>query len=227
MERHIVAMGGRTDALEDFVLGLARGPRVCFLPTAQGDDPYAIVLFYEQLGARCEATHLRLFGIPRGDVRELLLAQDAIYVAGGNTANMLAVWRAQGVDRVLREAWEAGVVLCGWSAGANCWFEASVTDSFGSDLVGMEDGLGFLPGSFCPHYDSEESRRPVYTQLVANGFPPGYAADDGVALHFVGTELAEAVGSREGALAYGVGPDGETPLETRLLSGGLSAARAT
>jgi dipeptidase E len=217
MERHIVAMGGRTDALEDFVLEVARGPRVCFLPTAQGDDRDAIVTFYERLGARCNATHLRLFGIPRVDVREHLLAQDAIYVAGGNTANMLAVWAAQGIDAVLREAWEAGIVLGGWSAGANCWFEASVTDSFGSDLAGMEEGLAFLPGSFCPHYDSEERRRPVYTQLVANGFPPGYAADDGVALHFVGTELAEAVGSRDDARAYGVGPHGETPLETRVL----------
>jgi dipeptidase E len=217
MERHIVAMGGRSDALETFVLELAHGPRVCFVPTAQGDDRDAIVMFYERLGSRCDATHLRLFGIPRRGVREHLLAQDAIYVAGGNTANMLAVWRTQGVDSVLREAWEAGVVLCGWSAGANCWFEASITDSFGSDLAGMEDGLGFLPGSFCPHYDSESSRRPVYTRFVADGFPPGYAADDGVAVHFVGTQLAEAVGSREGALAYRVSPDGERPLETKAL----------
>ena len=140
---------------------------------------------------------------------------------------MLAVWRMQGVDRVLREAWEAGVVLCGWSGGR----ELLVRGERHRLVRGRprRDGeRARVPSRLLlPHYDSEESRRPVYTRLVANGFPPGYAADDGVALHFVGTELAEAVGSRDGALAYGVGPDGETPLETRRLSGGLSAARAT
>lgn len=98
-----------------------------------------------------------------------------------------------------------------------CWFEASVTDSFGPQLEGMRDGLGFLPGSACPHYDGEERRRLVYTELVANGFPPGYAADDGVALHFVGTELREVVAVSEGARAYRVEPGSETPLDSRVL----------
>src|ERR671937_688425 len=139
-------------------------------------------------------------------------------VCGGNTANMLAVWRVHGFDRVLREAWEAGVVLTGWSAGMICWFEASVTDSFGPQLEGMRDGLGFLAGSACPHYDGEELRRPVYTKLVADGFPPGVAADDGVGIHFVGTELAEVVSVRNGAGAYRVGPGGdEQRLGARLL----------
>jgi dipeptidase E len=216
MGRHIVAMGGHATALEDYVLALAAGPRVCFLPTAQGDDPATIVTFYEQLGARCEGTHLRLFGVPPSNLRELLLAQNAIYVAGGNTASMLATWRAHGIDRILREAWDAGIVLCGWSAGANCWFEASVTDSFGPELAGMSEGLGLLPGSFCPHY-SDESRRAVYALLLDEGFPPGYAAEDGVALHFVDTELVEVVSAQDGARGYRVDSEGKTPLETRVL----------
>ena len=99
---------------------------------------------------------------------------------------MLAVWRVHGFDAILREAWEAGVLLCGWSAGMICWFEAGITDSFGPQLEGMSDGLGFLPGSACPHYDGEEWRRPVYTRLVGEGFPPGIALDDGVAAHYAG-----------------------------------------
>jgi peptidase E len=216
MGRHVVAMGGHAAALEDYVLELARGPRVCFVPTAQGDDPAGVVLFYERLGARCEATHLRLFGIPQDGLRELLLAHDAIYVAGGNTANMLAVWRVHGIDAVLREAWEAGIVLCGWSAGGNCWFEASVTDSYGPELRGMRDGLGLLEGSFCPHY-SDESRRFAYARLVGEGFPPGYAADDGVALRFEDGELVEVVSAQEGHHGYRVEPGGQTQLDTRLL----------
>ncbi len=108
--------------------------------------------------------------------------QDVIYVSGGNTANALAVWRLHGVDLALRAAWERGAVLGGVSAGANCWFECCVTDSFGIALDPLHDGLGLLPGSFCPHYDGEERRRPVYRSLVDGGFPPGYAADDGAAL---------------------------------------------
>ena len=109
-----------------------------------------------------------------------MLAQDVIFVSGGNTANLLAIWRAHGFDEIIREAWEQGIVLAGSSAGMICWFEAGVTDSFGPQLEGMRDGLGFLPGSACPHYDGEEQRRPVYTRLVANGFPAGMAADDAV-----------------------------------------------
>ena len=217
MGRHVVAMGGHARALEDYVLGLARGPKVCFLPTAEGDDPWGIVLFYEQLGARSEATHLRLFDVPPADIRGLLMSQDVIYVAGGNTASMLGTWRAHGVDEILREAWEAGIVLCGWSAGANCWFEASVTDSFGPVLAGMSDGLGLLPGSFCPHYD-DESRRAVYALLLSEGFPAGYAAENGVALHFDGNELVEVVAAEDGVRGYRVGTGGEEALETRVLA---------
>ncbi len=146
-----------------------------------------------------------------------MLAQDVIYVSGGNTANALAVWRVHGFDEFLREAWEGGALLCGWSAGMICWFEASVTDSFGPDLAGMRDGLGILPGSACPHYDSEERRRPVYTRLVREGFPPGIACDDAAAALFEGTALTEVVARAPGARAYRVGPDGEEPLEARVV----------
>ena len=138
-------------------------------------------------------------------------------MSGGNTANALALWRLHGIDRALRDAWDRGAVLGGVSAGANCWFEACVTDSFGLDLALLEDGLAFLPGSFCPHYDGEELRRPVYRKLVDEGFTPGYAADDGAALHFVGSELREVVASRPDARAYRVESGSETPIDARLL----------
>jgi peptidase E len=144
-----------------------------------------------------------------------------IWVGGGNTANLLAIWRLHGVDTAMREAWEAGVVLAGSSAGMICWFEASITDSFGPQLAPLDDGLGFLPGSACPHYDGEERRRPVYRAAVAGGFPGGYAADDHAALRFEGTELVECVAGREGASAWSValedGEVAERALPTRMV----------
>ena len=130
--------------------------------------------------------------------------QEVIYVGGGNTANMLAIWRVHGVDAVLRDAWRAGVVLAGLSAGAICWFSHGVTDSFGTDLTAFDGGLALLEGSFCPHYDGEELRRPRYQELVAAGLPGGWGCDDGVALVFEGDALREVVSSRQGAGAYRV-----------------------
>jgi peptidase E len=130
---------------------------------------------------------------------------------------MLAIWRLYGFDEVLREAWQSGIVLAGWSAGMICWFEAGVTDSFGPQLEGMRDGLGFLSGSACPHYDGEALRRPVYDKLVRDGFPPGIALDDSAGAHYVGTELHAVLASSANARGYRVGPDGEQPLETRIL----------
>jgi len=165
----------------------------------------------------CEPDRIRLFGIPDQPV-ERLAEQDVIYVSGGNTANALAIWRVHGVDVALRDAWEGGAVLGGWSAGANCWFEDSVTDSYGPRLRELGSGLGVLAGSFCPHFDGEPERRPTYTRLVRDGvLPPGYAADDDAAFHFEGTELREVVSQREGARGYRVGADGETALEPRRL----------
>jgi peptidase E len=217
-ERQIVAMGGSPDdALLDYVLGLARGTRVLYVPTAGMENPAYTVAWYERLSGRATMTHLHFHPWPVTVMRELALEHDVILVPGGNTANALAIWRTHGFDEVLREAWEAGVLLTGSSAGMICWFEHGVTDSFGRQLAPMEC-LGFLPGSACPHYDSEELRRPVYTQLVAKGFPAGVAADDDVALHYAGTELREVVTTREEATAYRVTSDGEEALEARLLT---------
>jgi dipeptidase E len=224
----IVAMGGLSSVdaerrlLEDYFLGFAgrERPRVLFVPTAVADDAEQTLQAYSQLGDRAQVSHVSFFPWPPPDLRRLALDQDVIFVSGGNTANALAIWRAHGFDEILREAWEAGVVLAGWSAGMICWFEAGVTDSFGPQLEGMRDGLGFLPGSGCPHYDAEGQRRPVYTKLVAAGFPPGLAADDCVALRFDGAELAEAVTARPGAGAYRVSPEGEEAIEARVLFSG-------
>jgi peptidase E len=213
----IVAMGGfPDDTLLDYVLEIAGGKRVLYVPTAGMEDPSTTVWWYGRLRERARMTHLHFSPWPPGDLRELALGQDVIVVTGGNTANALAIWRAHGFDEILREAWEHGVVLTGWSAGMICWFEHGVTDSFGPELAAMEC-LGFLPGSACPHYDGEERRRPVYTQLVADGLPGGLAADDDVALHYVGRELRKVVTTREGATAYRVGREGEDRLEAVLL----------
>jgi len=216
--------------LDDYVLALARTsravarPRIAFVATASGDSADYIARFYAAFEQRAEASHLALFDRTVTDVERYLVDQDVIYVGGGNTANLLAVWRVHGVDRAMRAAWEAGVVLAGLSAGSLCWFEAGTTDSFGSgQAVPLRDGLGFLTGSHCPHYDGEAARRPSYQALVAAGsLPAGSAADDGAALVFEGDRLVEVVSSRPAALAYRVepGPNGgwvEQPLETRYL----------
>lgn len=214
---------GTVPPIVDYVLELTGRPRprVCLIPTAKGDAPENIVAFYDRFPpGRAERSHLALFDRTVRDIRAFLLNQDVLWVGGGNTANMLAVWRVHGVDRVLREAWEAGIVLCGGSAGSLCWFECGTTDSFDlNELQPLFDGLGFLPGSHSPHYDGEEQRRPLYHRLIAEGFPGGYAVDDDAAIHFVGTEVAEVVSAREGATAYRVelrdGQVRERPLQAK------------
>jgi dipeptidase E len=213
----ILGMGGYPDdALLDHALGLARGRRILYVPTAGAESAPMTLLWYERLRGRAELTHLNFFPWPPAELREVVLEQDVIVVSGGNTANALAIWRVHGLDELLREAWQNGILLAGWSAGMICWFEQGVTDSFGPELAAM-DCLGFLPGSACPHYDGEERRRPVYTELVAGGLAPGVAADDDVGVHFVGTELREVVTSRAGATAYRVSAHGEEQLDARLL----------
>jgi dipeptidase E len=218
-DRHIVALGGGDPGpVLDYVLGLVRqAPRLLWVGTAGAEDPWSALQIHDRFQGRADLRRVEFFPWPPDDLRELVLSQDGILVGGGNTANMLAIWRVHGFDALLRDAWEKGIVLTGWSAGMICWFEAGVTDSFGPQLAGMPDGLGFLPGSACPHYDDEELRRPLYRRLVDGGFPPGYAADAGVGLHFVATELTEVVSSREGATAYRVEPGSETPLRPKLL----------
>jgi dipeptidase E len=203
--RRIVAMGGGGFApapanwlLAEFVLSLARvsRPRVCYLPTASGDPAANIANVYRALTPLdCVPTDLTLFERKVDDLESFVLSQDVIYVGGGSTANLLAIWRVHGLDRILRRAWDEGVVLCGVSAGMNCWFEGSVTDSFNvAKLAALPDGLGFLSGSCCPHYDGEALRRPAYEGYVATGeLPDGWAVDDGAALVFAGEEFHEAV----------------------------------
>jgi peptidase E len=207
----------------DLAVALAGGPqrpRICYLGTATGDDPSRVAGFYGAFAGRnVTVSHLSLFTMPTvPDVRAHLLAQDVVWVGGGSVANLLAVWRVHGLDEVFREAWAAGVVLGGVSAGSLCWHIGGTTDSFGPDLRPVTNGLALLPYSNGVHYDSEEQRRPLYQQLVAAGtLPPGYATDDGVGLVYRGTELAEAVSDRPGKAAYRVhrGPDGQA-VENRI-----------
>jgi dipeptidase E len=214
--RRLVAIGGggfsmepANPLLDEFVLSLARSspPRVCFLPTASGDAEGYVARFYRAFSALdCRPTDLQLFNRTIDELEPFVLAQDVVYVGGGNTASMLAVWRAHRLDGLLARAWAAGVVLCGVSAGMNCWFAQSVTDSFGTGkLAPLSDGLGLLPGSCCPHYDGEEQRRPAFHRLIGSGeLSGGWAADDGAALVFFGTSLHEVVSSRASAAAYRV-----------------------
>jgi len=229
--RKVVAMGGGGWMMDDplldrFVTGLVRAdrPKICFIPTASGDHPASEGFFDAFPADRFEASILWLFNREVADIDAFLGAQDIVYVGGGNTVSMLAVWRAHGVDAALRAAYDAGVVMAGISAGANCWFEACTTDSFQLGRADpLRDGLGFVTGSFTPHYDAEPARRPAVLELVGSGgLPAGYACDEFAAVHLVDGELREAVTSRAGARAFRVdavdGATRETPLNVRLLA---------
>jgi peptidase E len=236
--RHIVATssggfvpddryGARPGPLMRYVAELsgASTPRVCAIHTATGDDVARRAGFYAAVaGVGWRPSHLALIPMPNvGDLREHLLAQDVIWVGGGSVAALMVVWRLHGLDVVLREAWEAGVVLTGGSAGSLCWHTGGTTDSFGPELRPWTDGLGLVAGSTCPHYDSEARRRPLYQQLVRDGaLDPGVATDDGVGLHYVhdGTHDAqpEAIADRPDAFAWRVDRDGETQVVPRQLT---------
>jgi dipeptidase E len=197
--------------LDERLLGLTgvERPRVCFLPTASGDADHYIVRFYRAFSAsRCEPSHISLFrretGV--GDPGAHLLAQDLVYVGGGSLTSLLGMWRAHGVDLMLREAWQAGVVLCGGSAGSLCWFAEAVS-SFHEGPPRCLQGVGLLPWSNAVHYREEPGRRAAFTEAIASGMAPGYGVEDGAALHFVGTELKEVVCSRPGARAAYVSAD--------------------
>lgn len=206
--------------LDDYVLGLARAerPRVCFLPSASGDADHYIVRFYRAFSAhRCEASHISLFRREQGpeDLRRHLLSQDLIYVGGGSVVSLLGVWRAHGLDLILREAWEAGVVLCGLSAGSLCWFAEAVTGFHGEPR--RLEGLGLLPFSNCVHYEPEQSsRRQAYHRFLREGMRGGYAAEDGAALHFLDQELSRVVASRPQAHGYRLDVSGQRVVEMRI-----------
>jgi peptidase E len=215
MRQRIAALGGggfsmepRNLRLDRWLLSLSgkRRPRVLFVPTASGDSVRYIARFHRAFAKlECEHEHLQLFGRTVRDLRSFVLRQHVVYVGGGNTASMLGVWRVHGLDAVLREAHENGALLCGVSAGANCWFEASLTDSFGLPYRALHDGLGLAPGSFCPHYDGEGDRRLAYRRAVGRGeLPAGWAAEDGVAVLFENGSVADIVASRRGRSAYRV-----------------------
>jgi dipeptidase E len=191
--------------LDDYALSVtgAERPRVCFLPSASGDADHYVVRFYRAFAApRCEPSHISLFRRDHGpaDLRAHLLAQDVVYVGGGSVLSLLGVWRAHGVDEILREAWEAGVVMCGVSAGSLCWFREGVTAFHGP--AQRYAGLGLLPWSNTVHYDAERCREGEYRRLLRAGMTRGYAAEDGAALHFVGERLHRVVSSRPAARAF-------------------------
>jgi len=222
--RRILACGGRQlyyPGLTRYLFSLARAkrPKVLLIPTASGDETGYRLLFYQRLaGLDCEPSHLELFQRSVDDLDALIRAQDIVMVSGGNTANMLAIWRLHGVDRALRAAYAEGTVLTGWSAGCICWFEDGTTDSFTPELGPLHDGLGILKGSASPHYDSEERRREVYHREIAAGLPAGIALEDGVAALYEDERLVEVVTGRDGGRAFEVDRAGERPIPARLVS---------
>ena len=230
----IVAFGGGgfsmeagNGLLDDYVLACTgvEHPKVCFLPSASGDADHYVVRFYRAFSpSRCEPSHVSLFRRDKGaglgcDLAEHLLDQDLIYVGGGSVVSLMGVWRAHGLDEVLRECWRRGVVLCGLSAGSLCWFDEAVTAFHGPPQ--RVAGLGLLPYSNCVHYDGEPARRESYHRFLSDGMAPGYAAGDGAALHFRGDSLAHVVSSRPSASAYWVqeaaGELSEVALDVRWL----------
>lgn len=230
-KRQIIAMGGGGFSMEPDNLLLDRyviaqtdkaRPRVCFIPTASGEAQEYIINFYKAYTALgCEPSYLSLFRLPTADLEGYLLEKDVIYVGGGNTRSMLALWREWGIDAILRKAYAAGIVLAGISAGANCWFQECSTDSVPGELRVLA-GLGMAAGSFCPHYDGEAQRRPSLHRMIAEErLIAGYAADDGAAVHLVDDALFGTVSSRPQAKVYWVekGDQGvrETPFATRYL----------
>jgi dipeptidase E len=223
-ERQIVAIGGGKSCrgMAEFLVRLTgeQRPRMLYIGTAAAEDPEEALRIYDNFGGLADVSRLEFFPWPPDNLPSFVLDRDLIFVGGGNSANMLAIWRVHGVDGLLREALERGVVLSGSSAGGLVWFESGVTDSFGPHLEPMEY-LGFLSGSFCPHWDDEEQRRPRYHELLKDGLAAGYAADAGVGLHFVEGELRDVVACDEGSRAYRLefrdGEVVEAPLEARVL----------
>lgn len=225
-KKQIIAIGGAALPMDldnlllmDYFLKQTgkRKPKICFIGTAHGDADAGRLRFYAGASQfSCKPTHLPLFARTPRDLESFVLEQDAIFVGGGNTRSMLAVWRDWGLDVHLRAAWERGIVLGGWSAGSICWFDQGITDSIAGPLTVLPC-LGFLAGSNCPHYDSEAQRRPTYRRLVVQGrIADGYAADDGVALHFIGDRLARVVANRRGARGWQLRRSGRRAVERAL-----------
>jgi dipeptidase E len=221
--RQIIAIGGGgmepdNPALDRYVLAQARtrNPAICFLGTASGDADAYVARFYAAFSKhQCRPTHVPLFA-RTPDLKQVLLTQDVIYVGGGNTKSMLATWREWGIPRILSQAWKAGILLAGVSAGAICWFKIGITDSWADRLTGLP-GLGLLPGTCCPHFDGEVERRPALHRLVTAGVVPrALALDDGAAAHFVGRTRVRIVSARPEARGYDVRRRRSQCIETAL-----------
>lgn len=227
-EGQILAMGGGGFSMEpenllldEYLLSLAgqSSPKVCFVGTASGDAESYIERFYESFAKhKCKPSHLSLFKPPLESLEDFVLDKDIIYVGGGNTKNLIVLWREWKLDEILKKAWQAGKVLAGISAGSICWFEEGVTDSIPGKLTKLKC-LGLLPGSNCPHYDGEKNRRPSYHDLQKySGMLPGFACDDGAAIHFKGNNFFTAVSSRKDAHAYFVGPSQSCAIEEKVVA---------
>ena len=190
-------------------------PKICFLATASGDHPAIYDAYYEVMKKfNCEPSHVSLFSGTGPDLRSPIIGQDVIYVHGGNTRNLLTLWKDWGVDSLMREAYEQGTILSGWSAGSICWFEEGVTDSIPGSLTSLKC-LGILKGSNCPHYDGEAERRPSYHQLLLEGkISGGVAADDRVALHYINGNLEHVFSNSIDGKAYSVRSDEQSGIKT-------------
>ncbi|MGM7703268.1 Type 1 glutamine amidotransferase-like domain-containing protein [Pseudalkalibacillus sp. Hm43] len=225
MKSHIIAMGGGGFSMEpdnllldQYILEQAnqKKPKICFIPTASGDAEGYIERFMTAFNTlECEPSYLSLYKPPQS-IEAFVMSQDIVYVGGGNTKNLLALWKEWGLDTILYRAWKSGRILAGLSAGSICWFEQGLTDSYPGKISPITC-LGFLKGSNCPHFDGEETRRPSYHRLLSEGkVKEGIAADDGVALHYVDGELMGIVSSRQEAYAYHMRVKEGTVTEERL-----------
>ncbi|MDL2363522.1 MAG: peptidase E [Patescibacteria group bacterium] len=229
-EKHIVACSGgfqrspggiQFGPIINYILGLSEKdtPKFCYIGTASGDSAEKIAWFYNAcIGQNVQPSHLQLFMMPNvSNIREFIMSQDVIWVGGGSVANLLALWRLHGLDSILKEAWERSIILSGSSAGSICWHTGGTTDSFGSELQPVTNGLGLLPFSNGVHYDNEERRRPLFQQLIKDGtLNEGYATDDGVALHYKDQTLHQSISDTPGKYAYHVAKNGDEILETQL-----------
>lgn len=224
VKRQIVAMGGggfsmepENPLLDRYVLSLVekKRPRVCFVPTASGDSDHYINRFYQFFEKEeCEPFHLSVYKLPNENLEDYVLSMDIIYVGGGNTKNLLALWKEWGLDVIFKKAYQAGVILTGLSAGSICWFEEGLTDSYPGSLRELTC-LGFLKGSNAPHYDGEADRKPTYHKLILTGkLQEGLGVEDGVGVHFINEEFYKTVSSRQNAKAYEVKKKGNQILET-------------
>lgn len=225
--RQVIALGGggfsmepENPLLDRYILQQCKkeNPKICFIGTASGDAEGYIERFYNFFRLEnCEPTHLSLFKPHTRDIKKFIMNQDIIYVGGGNTKNLMVLWREWELDVILRHAYDNGTILAGLSAGALCWFEDGLTDSYGTGYEPIA-GLGILRGSHCPHYDGAEDRGSTYQKAIQDGeIGSGFAADDGVALHFIDEEMHRVVSSRPNAQGYRVDKDKETKLSSHYL----------